>query len=149
MALYLFSPDGTPIKPVPARGHFKLPNGDRVSPIVEGWVASDGHYFADYAPPEPPGPTEAEKLAAFRRDASITQFQAHYTLYAWGILDDVIAKVEAQGRPMTIIFEKAGTWNRRSPTLQAMFTTIKLPDGSPITPEVLDQFFRDAAAVEV
>lgn len=145
MALYLFSPAGQPIQPVPLKGHFRLPNGDVVSPAVEGYVAKDGHFLADHTPVIAPDPVaDQAALEEWRATAEISQLQAHYTLFAWGILDAVTAMVQQLGNPLQMAFERAGTWRRSSPSIIALFSKVTMPDGTVPTPEVVDEFFRQA-----
>lgn len=153
MTLYLFSPDGNPIQAVPTKGHFKLPNGDIVSPVIENWKSPDGYYFAQYIVPskkerKPQKDIETD-LEAWRKTAEISQFQAHYMLTVWGVYDEVKAIAEDAGNPVAMAFERASVWKRNSPAILELSAKLKMPDGSTPTAEVLDEFFRQARSVEV
>jgi hypothetical protein len=96
--------------------------------------------------PEPqPEPTPEEALAIWRDNAVISQLQAHYTLKVWGLYDQVAELVAVVGDPLALAFERATEWRRSSPAILTMFENITLADGSTPTPEVVDQFFAEAA----
>lgn len=57
MALQLLDPTGAVLKTVSSGGNMRLPNGDIVSPALDGWSNADG-YNIRTAPPPPPAPVE-------------------------------------------------------------------------------------------
>jgi hypothetical protein len=96
--------------------------------------------------PEPaPEPTPEEALAIWRNTAKISQLQAHHTLKVWGLYAQVQTLVQSVGDPLELAFERASEWRRNSPSILAMFENIALADGSTPTPEIVDQFFTEAA----
>lgn len=94
--------------------------------------------------PEAPELSPEEDKALWREHAVISQLQAHYTLKRWGLYDQVLDLVTAVGDPLEIAFHRAGEWRRASPSIEAMFDNITMPDGTTPTPDVVDQFFIDA-----
>jgi hypothetical protein len=124
------------------------------------WWAEQGALFADITvgetgegavqvAPEPvPELTEEEQLQLWRATVTISPFQAHTTLYNWGLYDQVKDLVEAIGPPVSLAFERAIEWRRNGPTITGLFSELTLPGGGSPTEEDLDQFFREALLVE-
>lgn len=146
---YLFDPQDNPVRP--ATGWINIPGtNDTVGNPPNGWVHPSGFYVADYTPVEQnPAPDPVQDLNAWREFATISQFQAHYTLDVWGIYEQVEQIVAASPRPVQLAFDRAIEWRRNSPMIQQMFANITLPGGGTPTAEDLDQFFADASVVSV
>lgn len=90
--------------------------------------------------------TPEEMLELWRENAVISQLQAHYTLKVWGLYEQVKTLVTNVGDPLELAFERAAEWRRNSPSIQALFANIQMPDGNPPTPEDVDRFFIEAGA---
>ena len=84
-------------------------------------------------------------LDMWRENSVISQLQAHHTLKVWGLYDQVEALVQSVGDPMELAFNRATEWRRNSPTINAMFKSITLSDGTVPSDEDVDRFFVEAA----
>jgi hypothetical protein len=93
--------------------------------------------------------TPEELLEMWRESATISQFQAHYTLKVWGLYDQVVVLVEAMGDPLELAFQRASEWRRNSPAILSLFSNLTMPTGNAPTPEDVDRFFIEAASFTV
>jgi len=89
--------------------------------------------------------TPEETLALWRSQIVISKLQAHQTLDDWGLYQQVVDFVALIGNPVERAFYDAIEWRRNSPTIEALFSNITMPNGNPPTPEDVDQFFNEAS----
>ncbi len=146
--LFLFSPEREQLYRVPQRGALKLPNGDHVFCVTNGWSNDEGYHVA-HVEPVPVAVDAADELADWRENVVIDAFQAHATLAAWGIRDQVAAIVADVGEPLSIAYEYAPKWTRASPAINQLLSLVVLSNGKPMTQKELDRFFREAEGVSV
>jgi hypothetical protein len=139
--------NGQPIQTVREGSTIRLPNGDYLSPALAGWSYGDFSLEPYEAPPEPPAPVET--IEEWRSYTEVSQFQAHATLELWGLYGQAQALAETIGGLVQIGFQRASVWRRASPTVNSLFANLTMLDGSPVTAEVVDEFFRQAATIEL
>lgn len=87
------------------------------------------------------GPITAWRPEPAPVPVTVTAFQARAALLSAGLLDEVEAAVTAADRSTQLAWEYALSFERGSPTIQALSTAIGLDD------EALDDLFRAAAQI--
>ena len=90
---------------------------------------------------DPPEPTEAEALAAWREVAVVSRFQARAALHMAGLLAATETAVAAAGPLVQIAWADAIEFRRTSPTIAALAEAVGLTD------EQIDDLFRTAEAI--
>jgi hypothetical protein len=96
--------------------------------VKNGWLIVDGEYIS------PPDRVTIDYIEPICPE-SITRFQALAALHNAGLLDAVITTVNLAGGLTKIAFDNAQNFNRSSPTIAAIQTSINLTD------EQLDNLF--------
>jgi hypothetical protein len=141
MATALFLCEGRKrIQEVIEGGSVILPNGDQLSPVYDGW-SNDKYTIKRLKKPE----IRVEESVEILKCNGI---QAKITLERYGLLDQVKMIVERSPYEIKIAFEESNAWTRDCKVLTRLMKILKLPDGSPVTDEVLDEMFRYAIKVE-
>lgn len=90
----------------------------------------------------PVPPTEAELLDAWRATTTVTAYQAKAALFNRSLLDDAEAVALAAGGLTLLAWQTATNFQRNAASIAALAPAIGI-----ITPEDLDDLFREAAAI--
>jgi hypothetical protein len=105
---------------------------------AEAWTAEA---VAAWEATLPPVLSAEEALAAERDQMQCSRMQARLALYAAGLLDEVEAAVAAAPMAVQIAWADAVTFQRSSPTIEALRGAVGL------TPSQVDDLFRTAATL--
>jgi hypothetical protein len=146
MGLYLYHNDDELYKVIDG-GIVTFPNGDVMSPAYEGWSNELG-YSIRYK--DEPIPVAPELSIEEKRELMVcSRLQAKATLFQYGLLDQVEELVKQSDFLTQLAWNEAIEIRRNSPIILNLKEQLKLPDGTQITDEILDEMFRQAMSFTV